>query len=103
MTGHLRIITKKLIKVFICFGLSLMMIPSAMAHEIAEESSETVIERYINITEAQLNTRRIIRKKDSSSNCKADSKVYFDFFQSAPCSISNTRLYLLYHALMFYE
>ena len=103
MTGHLRVIRKKLIHVFICLGLSLIMTPSAMAHEIAEESSETSIERYINITEVRLNKRYLLRKKNPSDNHTVQQEIYFDFLPSTPCSIPNTRLYLLYHALMYYE
>jgi hypothetical protein len=54
MAGHLRIISNRITKVIIAIGLALMMMPSVMAHELTEEYSETVVERYISISELKV-------------------------------------------------
>jgi hypothetical protein len=103
MAGHLRIISNRITKVIIAIGLALMMMPSVMAHELTEEYSETVVERYISISELKVSAIGSLRKKVYPENHKIDSDIDVNFLKHLPCSNSYTRLYLLYFSFLFYE
>jgi uncharacterized protein with PhoU and TrkA domain len=100
---NLLMIRKNTVKLLINLALSLMLLPSGMAHVVSEEYTETAMERIINLTEIQVSPSQAAEIKSTTKTSQTESDLDIGSRPVHPHPTSRSRLFLLYHSLMFYE